>query len=541
MLKSLKIENLGLFSDLNVQFSPGLNVISGESGAGKTMLLKSVALISGEKADPGLLKKGAQEAYLEAEFSDPVPGSLTDLISDGDFFLARRIIQGKQARALVNGRSSSAEQLLEASEEMIVRSDQHASVRLKKDSFQLEIVDSFIDGDILEKVANNFYLLDAKISELETTRQIVLNNKNELEIIQADIDLFNSVSLKENEEDELMEEIKALTHIQDLKDLLNDSYQQLASENGASSLLDMASFSIEKAAQFDAGLGEINQRATSLSLEIQELAILIKDRLENYNLDNNDITSLEERLSSIRELKRRFFGLGIQEMAEHVAGLEKKLDLLENADYRLGQLEEEVSALEKNYQESAKELTKKRNKSATSLIKQIKKYLDELNLAEAIISFELETKQASFNGVDKLTLFFQANSNVNKVPFGQGVSGGELSRLNLAIALAMAEKDEDTIYIFDEIDSGISGDTAHQVGRLLSKLSQKSQVITITHLAQIAVHADRHFLIQKDTNGAQLIELNREGHDLELARLIGHGKDDQSVQLIKQVAGVKNG
>lgn len=541
MLKRLKIENLGLFKDLDVEFKPGLNIISGESGAGKTMLLKSVALISGEKADPSLIQKEASEAYLEAEFSQPVPSSLSDLIDQGDFSLARRIIKDKQSKALVSGRASSAEQLLEASEEMIVRSDQHASVRLKKESFQLEIIDSFIDENLFKSVADNYSLWQNKLKELEETRQMVLNNKNEIEIIKADIELFYSVNPKEDEEDNLIEEIKALTHIQELKDLLAEAYQKTGSENGASDLLNEAAFNIEKANDFDSSLSEINERISSLSLELQELAILIKDHLENYDLDNNQLPNLEERLSSIRELKRRFFGLSVDQMANHIKSLEVKLDLLENADDRLLELEEEVDLLEKRYQQVAKDLTNKRTKSATSLIKKIEKYLTELNLNEAVMSFEIKPAKESLGGSDQLTLFFQANKNINKVALGQGVSGGELSRLNLAIALAMAEKDQNTIYIFDEIDAGISGDTAHQVGRLLAKLAQKAQVITITHLAQIAVHADRHFLIEKDSDGANLIELDKKGHDLELARLIGHGQDDQSVKLIKEVAGVKNG
>jgi DNA repair protein RecN (Recombination protein N) len=541
MLKRLKIESLGLFKDLDIEFSSGLNIISGESGAGKTMLLKSVGLISGEKADPSLIEKGANEAYLEAEFSEPVPNSLDDLIDEGAFFLARRIIKDKQSKALVSGRASSAEQLLEASEELIVRSDQHASVKLKQESFQLEIVDSFVDTNIFNNVANNYNLWQNKLKELQETRQMVLNNKNELEIIKADVELFYSVDPKENEEDVLIEEIKALDHLQELKDLLTEAYQKMGLENGANDLLNEAAFKIEKAAEFDSALSEINQRISSFALELQELSILIKDHLENYHLDNNQLPDLEERLSLIKDLKRRFFGLNVNQMSEHIKSLEEKLDLLENADNRISGLEEEVELLQKGYKKAAKDLTNKRKKSATSLIKKIQSYLAELNLSEAVVSFRLEPAKESANGSDKLTLFFQANSNVNKVAFGQGVSGGELSRLNLAIALAMAERDQNRIYIFDEIDAGISGDTAHQVGRLLAKLAKKAQVVTITHLAQIAVHADRHFLIEKDSRGANLIKLNKKGHDLELARLIGHGQDDQSVQLIKEVAGVQNG
>lgn len=537
MFKSLKIENFGLFESVDVGFHKGLNVLTGESGAGKTMFLKSISQTAGAKPEADLIFRNKDEAYIEAYFESSLPASLLEITTGDEFSLARRIMKEGQSRSLVNGRAASAGHLKEAADEIMTRTDQHSSIRLKNTNYQLSILDSTIDQDSLISLADLYRDWQEKKSRLSELAKLILDREKEVDLIRADVEAWEAVLPEPGELDDLEKELSLISDKQKILDSLKSAHHLIYSES-----LDAFSRGLSVVSDLNINMDQLKSQMSAVEIEMQDIAVSIKKLAEELDLSEERSLFLEERISAIRDLNHRFRQLSIEEIDTRVSELKKDLNLLENSDKNIEKLKEEADSAQQKYIDLAKEVSRQRKSSAKKITGFVEKYLEEINLKDARVKFVFAKKDPGLDGIESVEILFAANKNMPLAPIGKGASGGELSRINLAIALALAEAGGQTtsVYVFDEIDAGISGDTAHKVGRLLRRLSEKNQVILITHLVQIAVHADKHFLIEKEKDRAVIKHLDESEREYELSRLIGlDDKNKESLDLIRKVALAK--
>jgi len=543
MLRRLTIKNLALFKDIEVEFGPGLNVISGESGAGKTMLLKAIEIVLGGPVDTALIGPYGEEAYIEAAFDDTIPASLTDLIDpDQELTLARRLRRQGTTRALAGGRSCSAAQLAEAGHELLSMTGQHAAQLLVSTSYQRQLLD---DSGNLEDQARQLNKLfkswQELVAEMEAFREKLLDSRRKMEILRADIEAYDQVEPAPDELEQLEQLQRRLSASDQIREALQRTYGLLNEDGGAADRLGQAVGEMTSVVDRDIGLDKLGAELEELEERIREAGRQVRESLDSVAADPAQITEVEERLIALKDLQRRFRGMSFEDIRSRVATARDELTQIENGDDQLRLLEEKSKAAEETYLTAAKALSKERKKASKKLIAATEKQLGDLGMGEAELVIEMASQQPRANGVDKIRFLLKANHSLPPAPLDKGASGGELSRVNLALLLAAYQSGRS--YIFDEVDSGIGGRTAHAVADRLGKLAENSQLIVITHLAQIAIRADSSFLISKDTRGEKVVAtLQRLADDkertAEIARLVGAEESDaEEATRMLQTAG----
>lgn len=530
MLLSWKINNLGLFSEAELELGSGLQVITGESGAGKSMLIKSIDLIAGAKADSKLLLNEA--AYIETEWgTDFIPEAIKDFISEDEaVILSRKITPGKKvaSRSFVSGKAVSVDLLKESVDNWITFSGQMAAAELRKPTKQLEILDALVkvnQKDLLESVSSSYKEWRSALKELKELRELVLRGEQNIQFLRDEIEFYNSVAPLPGELEQLENEYNRLSNQEELNSSLAEANQIFTSEDGLLDKFSQAHHRISLSVEFNKDLNSLDQEMELAFETLQELSRSIADsREEDYSTER--LQEVESRISDLNQLKIRFRQADFKEIEEHIAQSQEELHKLDSSDKELAAAEEKVERAEEKYNSLAAKLSKARKTAAKSLTADTNKFLKELHLREAKIKINILPKNPGLKGNDQIEILFQANQALPETTLGEGASGGELSRVNLALALA-GVRSRDQVFLFDEIDAGIGGETAHSVGKLLKELSKTNQVIVISHLAQIAVHADKHFLIEKTAKEANIKKLDAKGKETELKRLMGVSKESE--------------
>lgn len=527
MLSRLRIENLGVFAEVEAEFAPGLNVITGETGAGKTMLLEGLRLVAGGKANAKLIGPRSGDAYVEAAFEAEVPEALAELADPGEeLLLARRLRREGAARALCNGRGCSGSQLAEAASELLSLTGQHAARRLTSAAYQLSLLDRAAGlDDALAELARRWRAWQEAQRELDELRRALLDRESRLIQLEGEIEAFDGVEPVEGEEEQLAAEQQRLAHVESLAAQARELYEGLyGAEGSAVERVDVLAAGAERAGEHDPQMAELAKMLGEASEVLREAAEQARGLLEGYAADPQRLAEVEERILAIAELRRRFRGLEIEQIRERVEAARAELAELSDSDEALGRLEARVAEAQDAYRELADEISKKRRQAAKRLAGSVEEHLADLALPEARLLIELSEAKPGPRGRDAVSFSLQANPGLAPAPLGKGASGGELSRVNLALLLATAT--EGGTYFFDEVDAGIGGKTAHALAEKLAELAKDAQVIVITHLAQIAVRAERHLLVEKETSG-ELTETTlrvlegEEERQAEIARLIG--------------------
>lgn len=539
MLQNLHVKNLALIDEAEVDFSEGLNVLSGETGAGKSIIIGSIGIALGEKVSKDIIRKDAEYALVELIFSvdAPVREKLMELdipMEDGQVILTRRITSGRPI-AKINSESVSAAKLKEAAELLIDIHGQHEHQSLLNKKNHLQILDSYAKKslkDVLQKLSDIYHEYSILRKELKEASTDSRQRSRELSFLQYEVEEIENANLISGEDEELETQYRKYSNSQKIMGSIGQVYK-LTAENGASELTGHA-------VQEIAGVSSYDEQIKSLENQLVEIDNLLNDfnyELTNYiqdaQFDEERFYEVEKRLDLINELKAKYGG-SIEKILSEYEEKKERIEKLSDYDAYLSRLQQDVESKQTQLEQLCKKVSQIRKKAALELTKKIKSALIDLNFLD--VQFELQfcrKKEYSASGYDEAEFLISTNPGEPLKSLTKIASGGELSRIMLAIKAVLADCDEVGTLIFDEIDTGISGRTAQMVSEKMSVISSKHQVICITHLPQIASMADSHFLIEKKSQRNKTVthirKLEEEESIQELGRMLGGAKVTDTV------------
>ena len=534
MLLNLHIKNLALIEELEVDFTDGLNIMTGETGAGKSIIIGSIELALGGKVDRGFLREGTEESLVELLFSvsDNQAKEIENLgipVEDGEVILSRRIT-GSRAVNKINGETHPASKLREVAAHLIDIHGQHEHQSLLQKKKQLEILDKFA-GDALYgpkaelKVCYQEYC--RLIKELEESNSDSEARARELSFLTFEVEEIEEAALVPREDEELEDAYKKLTHGRKIVDAVSEVSGLCGYES-----YDSAGESIGKAFRTLCGVSAYDENLNGLCDQLGTIDSLLNDftrdladYMDSFDFSEERLSQIEDRLNLINKLKMKH-GKTIEKILEVKAEKEERIEKLQNFDLYLEKLQGELAKAETQTEKLCAEISKIRSEAAAELSKKITEHLAELNFLDVRFEIQLEKlEHYSANGYDETEYLIAVNVGESLKPLAKVASGGELSRVMLALKTVLADKDEVESIIFDEIDTGISGRTAQKVSEKMALIGKNRQVICITHLPQIASMADTHFLIEKSVQGQSTItgirKLKAAEEVEELARMLG--------------------
>jgi len=533
VILGLTLKNFTIIEDLSVGLSSGLNIITGETGAGKSVIVDAINIILGDKASPDNIKSGKEEAHIEALFdisSDEViqerlKSSGFD-ISSGELLIKRVIYPNARSRVFINGSLSTLTLLSTITQGLVDIFNQHEHQSLLKEENHLKILDNF------GETAN-------EVSRLREQYQNYLEAKKELDdLIQSQKDRFekedylkyqlseiDGAELQLGEDEKLEAEKLKLINTERLNSTTQGAYDILyESESSILGSLQRVSDDLLNSAKIDSTLAEIGQSIEKGRLQIQDAAFSLRDYNSELTHDSGRLDIVEDRIHLIGDLKRKY-GESVSQIILKRDEIEKELNNIEHFDERVKSLSSESQMLMDELLSLAGKISKKRKQSSKKLTSVLEKELNEVGIKGGQFHIEFTDKEISSNGVDDISFLFSANPDEKPKPLTKVASGGELSRIMLVLKEVIARVEGGSVIIFDEADSGVGGAVAEAVGQKIRKLSQSYQVICITHLPQVAKFADSHLAVSKthNDNKTQVTIKSLEGDErvFELARMIG--------------------
>ena len=548
MLAQLNISNFAIISHLEIQFSPGLNVLSGETGAGKSIIINAVNLILGGRASSELIRSGSSEAVVEALFRLPEDSAVGRVLSgfgipfDGELLIKRHISREGRNRIVINGSMATGQMLSKVGSMLISISGQHEHQLLLRPDNHLYLLDGFgsLAGERskLNEAFARYQSLTEKKASLE--REIRTGMEKQ-ELVRFQKEEIDKAALKEGEDELLAEEKKRLQHAEQLMQIVTEAYQAFYErEHALISELSIYARQIKKAEEYDRRLSDISKALDSAKLELEEASLGLRELQGSIVVDPQRLEQVDERLQLINRLKRKY-GSSINEILKFRVQLSEIMDNLDHKKEELARIEQEIHAMEERLSSQARELSRNRKQVAKDLEKNVKKELELLNMAgtrfEVRFEPDLGSKEENAtevmkimraDGYDRVEFMLSPNVGEELKPLARIASGGELSRIILALKSILARKASVETIIFDEVDSGIGGETAEVVGEKLRSLAGYHQILCITHLPQIASKGTTHFLVQKEVKDKRtqtvISELAPEERVKEIARLLGGKK-----------------
>ena len=533
MLKTLSIWNFALIEHVQIDFDKGLNILTGETGAGKSILLGALGMVIGRRTNIDAIRSGCEFMRVEAVFTldnNLVKDFLTKyniLVEDDDLIITRQInINGKNSVQINNCHTTMA--ILRQLGELLVNiHGQHANQALLKPIKQLSLIDMY-DGDAIQKqkeaYLEKYYqwlqikqkLADSKINTQEMAQR--------LDMLKWQINEIENAKLILDEDEKLESEIKVLANVEKISLLTQDAYKLLyEGENGKFAILSSLSQvrkDLENLAQYDENMAKVHQILDEAYFQIQDSADEIRSYGESIDYNPQKLDMMQSRLNDIDKLKRKY-GNTIEEILNYLAKAKEELTYIENYDDNLAKLEQELSLLAKDVSQEALILHELRQKSAKALEMAIMKELASLSMADAKLVINLAlNNDFTENGADEVEILFSANLGEDLKSLAKIVSGGELSRIALALKTITAKKDDIDLMVFDEVDTGVGGKTAQMMAEKIARIALYRQVICITHLPQIAAMADAHFYISKETkNNKTFTTIDKINYDAKLAEI----------------------
>jgi len=533
MLLELTLRNFAIIDELTVSFGEGLNILTGETGAGKSIIVDAINLILGEKASTDLIKSDKEEALIEALFDISKKKELKDklislgLESKGDEVVIKRVIpRAGRSRVYINGSIATFNLLDQIVEGLVDIFSQQEHQTLLKEERHLEVLDEFGGLGSLTRRVSELYKgttkLKREIEELERDQKNKIEREDFLRFQCKEMD---SVRLEPGEDERLEEERKKLANAERLFSVANEAYGILyEGEKAVTDVLKRIRNQIDEVAKIDASLVDVAKSIEKGTIEIQDAAFTLRGYASNISFDPQRLSSIEIRLEEIKKLKRKYGG-SIIEILEKRKSLEDELGRISGGGERIEALKKDVEFVESELNNCARELSEKRRQAAGRLMLSVSKELGEVGIKGGKLLVEFEKKPISELGFERVSFLFSANPDEKPKPLTRVVSGGELSRIMLVLKEILARVEGGSVLIFDEADSGIGGAVAETVGRKIKNLSKRYQVICITHLPQVAKFADTHFRVTKMFRGnktrVQIKALNYDERVEELGRMLG--------------------
>ena len=539
MLCQLSIENIALIDKLELELKNGLNILSGETGAGKSIIIDSLNFVLGERADKSLIRFGTDKASVEAVFEDYLTPSIKDCLDDlgieaeDVLILRRKMSADGKNECRINGRISTLSALKSLTELLVDIHGQHEHQSLLKSTNHIKLLDKLgekkiatVKGEV-EKNFDDYTSLKKEFLRFGNADE----RERKLDILSFQIDEIEKADVKDGEEDELLSARKRIRNMEKIisalegaKNLLDgyDSQSVSASIKNANSLLNTIS-------SYDENIVPIADRLDSCKVEITDISETLSDMLQKLDFDSRSAEQIEERLEVVRTILRKYGG-SYESLQKFYEEATKEAQTLSNATERVERLETEIKVAAEKLFASAKELSQERRKIADKFEKDISKELCDLGMGGSTFKVEIDSTddvdQISANGADSVEFMISPNVGEPLKPLAKIISGGEMSRFMLAFKNILAGVDDIGTMVFDEIDTGISGNISQVVSEKMCNISRARQVIAVTHMPSLASMADNHYLISKSTeNGKTLthVDLLKDDTD-EVARLIG-GKD----------------
>lgn len=532
MLSSLQIENVAVIQKAEVHFKPGLNVLTGETGAGKSILIDSINAILGNRTSKDLVRTGASKAVIRAAF-EQVPDAVLNSLEKAGYersdalMLSREITAEGKSTCRINGMPATASVLRELCGGLININGQHDSVGLLNPARHLGILDDYAQNDA---EFQEYYVLYRELVRIKRELDAMIIDEAEkqrkIDLLSYQVQEIEDAGLTAGEEQTLESRRKILANASAIRDKIAQSYALLSGDDessGAVDLLGEASHAIDAAAQLDDALAAASSQLLDLYYNAKDVAADLIGRLDSYDTNDAELDEIEQRLDLIYKLKRKY-GDTVEDVIEFGQNAREELERIQSSQERHDHLQAEKRRLYALAREKAEALTQTRLNAFEALNKRISGTLDFLNMPGVRMTLRHTRGPLASHGQDSIEFYISTNPGEAPKPLAKIASGGELSRITLAIKNAMADKDAVPTVIYDEIDSGVSGKAAGRIGEVLRQSAQGHQILCITHTAQIAALADCHLLIQKNiTNERTYTEihpLDTEGRVDALAHII---------------------
>lgn len=542
MLQSIHVKNLALIEESEVEFGDGFNIITGETGAGKSLLIGSVNLALGGKFEPSSLRKGADSGLVELVFyskDERVEKKMKEMdlpLEDGQIILTRKLTSGKSS-SRINGETVTLKQVQELAEELIDIHGQHEHQSLLKKSKHLEILDAYGEEKttpFLKQIKTVYEEWKEAKQELEENDKDRSGIEREKSLLEFECNEIEAAALTSGEDSLLENRYRIMSNSKKILEALSETYGCTSSDSdmGSAASVGQALRSLSSVVNYDDRLGNLEAQLSDIEALLNDFNRELSSYLSDYEFEDSEFAEVTERLDLLNELKRKY-GRTIDDVLEYLNQSHEKLLKYENFDAFIEGLKIKEKEAYSKLISLCDELGKIRKKLAAELAEKLKAALVNLNFLTVEFSIEVEkTDKPGLKGMDEVEFLISTNPGEALKPLGNVASGGELSRIMLAIKTVLARKDHIDTLIFDEIDSGISGRTAWKVSEQLGLLGKEHQVLCITHLPQIAAMSDVHFVIEKsasdDTTRTVIREIEGEESVSELARLLGSDEESEA-------------
>ena len=545
MLGDLQVKNFAIIEHLSLSFSEGLNILTGETGAGKSIIIGALEMLFGSRARTDIIKNGKEAAYIEASYFIDLPVKLKDILKEAGveldpemLLLSREIRRNGRNRCRINGQLVPLKLIKEVAEFLVDIHGQHEHQNLLQNSYHIELLDELLPGETKDKlleIEDVYYQLKDILEKKKRMNKKTSERARRLDIIEYQLDEIETANLKPGELEEIESKLKRLENIEDISATIYKAIDSISGDqHNQKALLDQLgtiSSNLSKIVEFDDDIKELSELADQSFYSLQELSFQLQDYHDQIDYNQNELSELRERLDIINTMRRKY-GETISEILSYKNNLIEEREELESIEDKLASLEIKEDKLKANYESLDKEISRARKQQAKWLENEIIKELNDLAMKDARFEVEFQKAGMTPKGRDRVKFLISTNLGGELKELSKIASGGEISRIMLAFKSIIAGYDKVRTIIFDEIETGVGGETARQVAARLYSISTDRQVISISHLPQIASLADRHFYIYKETEDqvtkTKIDRLNEAEREEEIARMISGDKKTET-------------
>ena len=543
MLDHLQVKNLVVVEDLSVDFKSGMTVITGETGAGKSILIQALSLVAGGRSDASLVRSGASKAEIVATFSLSSNTDLRtfleslDLESDNECILRRVLASDGKSRSYVNGSNVPLSTLREVGSYLIDMHGQNEHQLLLRANHHRLLLDDYAGTqkqcEELNKIVNNYQRIRNEVDDLQNNNSLVESQK---ELVSHQLNEFTQAEMSQEELDTIEEDFKVSSNASQLVGKISKILDSLDNESGVNNSLIEGESVVSQSKELDSRLEAIHSLLSGAQLQVQESIYDLTDYLSKISSQEDNSDLLSSRINLLHDLGRKH-NCSIQDLLAVQLSLEEKLDALESSNEKIDTLLLEQAKLEGVYYEKAEVLSSKRLSASKSLSKEVTELMQQLGMPGSEIIFNIKSSESpvKLNGMEEIVILTKTNAGQDLKPLGKVASGGELSRISLALSVITSKTELTPSVVFDEVDVGISGSVAEIVGQMLKKLSSRYQIICVTHLAQVAAQGQDHMKVLKtQKNGStftQVNSLNSKERTDEIARILGGIKISEKTRM----------
>ena len=549
MLKHLYIKNFALIDTLDIDLHPGFSVITGETGAGKSIILGAIGLLLGQRADAKTLKQGADKCVIEAAFDlsryDMQPFFIdNDIEYDAQETIIRReLTAAGKSRAFINDTPAPLSLLKELGERLVDVHSQHQNLLLNKHDFQLSVADIIAnDHQQLNDYQKAYTDYQAAARQLKAMQEDIDRNRQSLDFLQFQYNELQGARLTEGEQEELEQKADTMTHAEDIKSALYTADNALQAEaTGIVENLRTAVSALKSIQSVLPDASELAQRTDSAYIEVKDIAAEVSRLLEGIDFDPAELDAINARLDRLYELEKKYHAESVAELMAQRDALQQKLGNIENSDEALDELRKRLATLEADSRQKADRLTSLRTKAARQIEKQMQQRLVPLGMPNVQFKVHITQDALTPSGQDKIAFLFSANTSTPLQPVSQVASGGEIARVMLALKAMISGAVKLPTIIFDEIDTGVSGKIAEKMAEIMQEMGQhERQVISITHLPQIAALGTHHYKVAKEETPqgttSRMTQLTREERVYEIAQMLsGSDVTEAAIQNARQL------